>query len=118
MLDIHIKNLGTVAVLSLQGQFVIGQTEILYEAFQSLPAARSIVLDLGRISLIDAHGLGVMLQLREQAEANGTHFALMNVSNQLQEILRITRLDSVFRIDSEVGFFPRLVHPRRTPVAA
>lgn len=118
MLDIQIKNLGTVAVFSLQGQFVIGQTEILYEACQSLPAASSIVIDLERVSIVDAHGLGVMLQLREQAQARGTYFSLMNVSKQLQEILRITRLDSVFKIDSGVGFFPRLVHPRRTPVAA
>jgi anti-anti-sigma factor len=118
MLNVQAKNLGTVAVLSVQGQIVIGQTEILRNAFESLPAADSVILDLSRVSIVDAHGLGVMLQLRAQAEAEGVRFELMNVSKPLSRIFEITHLDSVFRINSCVDIFPRLVHPRRASVAA
>ena len=118
MLDVQVKNLGTVAILRLQGHFVIGQTEILHDVFRSLPQISSVILDLERVSIVDAHGLGVMLQLRGEAQAKGVSFALMNVSKPLREILEITHLNSVFQITAGAGFFPRLVHPHRAPVAA
>lgn len=118
MLNVQAKNLGAVAVLSLQGQIVIGQTDVLRNAFESLSPADSVILDLSRVSIVDAHGLGVMLQLRAQAEAEGVRFELMNVSSPLSKIFEITHLDSVFKIRSGIEIFPRLVQPRRTPVAA
>lgn len=98
MLKVQVKNLGSAAVLSLQGQIVIEQTEMLRDAVQSLPETSSLILDLSCVTLIDAHGLGVMLQLREQSHAKGVGFQLVNVSPPLREILRITRLDGVFQI--------------------
>ena len=118
MLNVQTKNLGTVAMLVIDGQIVIGQTDILREAFQSLPPTDSVVLDLSRVSIVDAHGLGVMLQLREQAEAEGIQFELMNVSKSLSRIFEITRLDTVFKINSSVEIFPRLVYSHRRSVAA
>lgn len=117
-LDVQVKNLGTVAIFRLQGHFVIGQTEILHDSFQTLSPTTSVILDLADVSIIDAHGLGVMLQLRQQAQARGICFALMNVSKPLREILEITHLDSVFQITTYTSFFPRLVYPHRRPVAA
>lgn len=118
MLNVHMKNLGSVAILSVHGQVVIGQTEILRNAVHSLPDTNALILDLQSVNIIDAHGLGVLLQLREQSLAKGMCFELMNVSKPLREILRITRLDSVFQINSGVQFFPRAVYTCRSPVAA
>jgi len=103
MLNVQVKNSGRVAVLSLQGEIVIEQTETLRDAVQSLPQASSVILDLSNVTLIDAHGLGVMLQLREQSQARGVGFQLMNVNTALREILQITRLDSVFQISYGVS---------------
>src|SRR5215211_7177450 len=96
MLNVQSKNLGTVSLLNLEGNFVVGETDGL----------RDVIQDLPHVSQVDAHGLGVMLQLREQAETRHMHFELMNVSDPLRELLQITRLDSVFQIRSEVEFFP------------
>ena len=98
MLNVQVKNLDRAAVLSLQGQIVIEQTEVLRDAVQSLPETSSVILDLSRVTLIDAHGLGVMLQLREQSQAKGVRFQLVNVSPPMREIFRITRLDGIFQI--------------------
>ena len=102
MLNIETKKLGTVAVLGLQGKIVIGQTETLRGAVQSLTQVNSIKLDLSRVSLIDAHGLGVLLQLREQTLAKGARFQLTNAGAALRDIMRLTRLDTVFQISSGV----------------
>ena len=110
MLKVHVKNLGTVAVLCLQGQIVNGETELLREAVLSLLEARlevnAVKVDLARVTTVDAGGLGVMLALREQMEAKGIGFELMNVTQWVNRVLEISRLDSVFRITSTVEFFP------------
>jgi anti-anti-sigma factor len=108
MLKLHTKDLGTAAVLCLEGQIVNGETEILQNVVESLPIRRSLVLDLSGVSIVDAHGLGVMLQLREQALARGMRCELMNVSKPLSVVLEITRLDSVFPITSAIEFFPHI----------
>ena len=113
MLKVHAKNLGNVAVLSLQGQIVIGETEVLRTAVQSLPAVSAVKLDLARVATIDAGGLGAMLELREQAESKGVRFELMNVTKQISRVFEITRLDTVFRITSGVKFFPGVARSER-----
>jgi anti-anti-sigma regulatory factor len=69
MLNLHAKKLGTVAVLSLQGQIVSAETQTLRSAVESLSDINEIELDLARVTTIDAGGLGVMLALREQLES-------------------------------------------------
>ena len=121
MLKVHVKNLETVAVLCLQGQIVNGETEILREAVHSqavVSGVSVVMLDLARVTTVDARGLGVMLELRERMHTKGIRFELMNVSKPLSRVLEITRLDSVFQITSGVEFFPAVSRDRRAPVAA
>jgi anti-anti-sigma factor len=118
MLNVEQKNLGMVSLLNLAGQVVIGETDALREVIQTLPASRSVILDLSQVTLVDAHGLGVMLQMRADAQARDMDFELMHVSDSLRELLRITRLDSVFHIKRDREFMPFASHPRRTLVAA
>jgi len=118
MLKVHAKNLGTVAILCLQGQIVNGETEILRNALHSLSEVSAVILDLGRVTTVDARGLGVMLELREQAEAKGIRFELMNVTKLVSRVLEVTHLDSVFQITSGVEFFPAVSRSQRASVAA
>ena len=118
MLKVHAKNLGTVAVLCLQGQIVNGETEILRNALHSISEVNAVILDLARVTTVDAGGLGVMLELREQAESKGIRFELMNVTKLVSRVLEVTRLDSVFEITSGMEFFPVVSRDRRAPASA
>jgi len=118
MLNIQRKNIGNVSLLNLDGNVVVGETDALHDAVQTLPSADSVVLDLSHVSLVDAHGLGMLLQLRAELEAKDTRFELMNVSSQLRELFRITRLDTVFQIRPEYEFFLLPAPARRSRVAA
>jgi anti-anti-sigma factor len=117
MLKIQAKNLERFTVLSLQGQIVTGETEPLRAAVQSLADARAVVLDLAQTTTIDAHGLGVLLQLREWTNRRGMRLELMNVSKPMRQIFEITRLDTVFHITSCVEFFPSVAERRHTIAA-
>ena len=100
MLKVHAKNLGTVAILCLQGRIVNGETTALRQAVDSQSDVSAVVLDLAGVNTIDAGGLGVMLELRQQTQAKGIHFKLMNVTKLVSRVLEITRLNSVFEITS------------------
>jgi len=113
MLKVHAKNLGTVAVLCLQGRIVKSETEMLRKTLHSLSEVRAVILDLARVTTIDAGGLGVMLELREQAESKGIRFELMNVSRLVSRVLKVTHLDSVFEVTSGVEFFPAVSRGRQ-----
>ena len=98
MLKVHTRNLGDVAILCLQGRLVSGETRALREAVHAQSNVDVLVLDLARVTAIDARGLGVMLELRRQSAVKGIRFKLMNVSKFTRRVLEITRLDSVFDI--------------------
>src|SRR5207253_4314894 len=115
MLKVRARNLGNVAFLCMQGQLVNGETEALRDAVHLQSDVRAVVLDLAQVNTVDAGGLGVMLELREQVQARGIGFKLMNVSKALARVLEVTRLDSVFEITSGVEFFPAI--SRRQPAS-
>jgi anti-anti-sigma factor len=121
MLNVQAKRLGSVAVLSLQGQVVNGETEILRDAVLSLSKSpfgiSAIKLDLARVTTVDAGGLGVMLTLREQAESKGIRFELVNVNKRISMVLKLTRLDSVFQVTSGIEFFPAVSRNQRAALA-
>ena len=116
MLKVHAAKLDDVMVLGLEGQIINGESEILRSAVQSAPD--DVILDFSNVKVVDAHGLGVLLQLREQALAKGVHFELINVSRRLYRIFEITRLNTVFEISPDVQFLPQVTYSQRMPVAA
>lgn len=118
MLKVHAKRSDSVEVLCLEGQIVNGDTETLRSAAQLISDASDIILDLSNVNLVDAHGLGVLLQLREHTLANGMRFELINVNANLSRVFEITCLNTVFEINSGVGFCPKPTYAPRLRVAA
>lgn len=101
MLKVQTQKLGDVTILRLGGRIEIGETIPLRNAVLSQSNASAVVLDLARVSGIDARGLGVLLELREWTQSKGIEFRLINVTKLLQQVLKITRLDSVFDISAQ-----------------
>ena len=98
MLKVHTTNFGSVAVLCVQGRIVLGETEVLRNAVLAQRKVNVVVLDLARVSMIDAGGLGLLLELRQQTESRDIEFRLKNVTNLVRQVLEITKLDRVFDI--------------------
>ena len=119
MLKVHAKKLDAIQVLCLEGRVVNGETEMLRHLVQVASGdTREIILDLSEVSVVDAHGLGVLLQLREQTLARGIHFELRNLSKPLYRLFEITRLNTVFEINAGVPYIPEFVYPLQVLVAA
>jgi anti-anti-sigma factor len=120
MLKVHTRKLGNVAVVSVQGRIVNGETASLRQEVDSQSRVNTVLLDLSRVSTIDASGLGLMLEMREETQSRGMRFKLMNVTNLVSRVLAVTKLDSVFEITPAAESMPALAHaraPRMMPYA-
>ena len=102
MLKIHTQKLGNVAILCLQGEVVIGDTDGLSEAVRSQSNASMVVLDFARVQIIDAKGLGLLLELRDFMRSRGIEFRLVNMNRLIQQVLNITRLNTVLEVSNEL----------------
>ena len=98
MLKVHTKKFGNVALVCVKGRIVAGDTEALRNEVLAQVNTSVVVLDLTHVNTIDAGGLGVMLELREQTELNGVEFRLEHVPQLVRRILEITKLDTVFKM--------------------
>ena len=117
MLEIYSQKFGDVTVLCLQGEVVIGETAILRNSIQSLSNIRAIVLDLNRVTRIDARGLGLLLELRERVQAQGIEFKLVNVPRLIRQVIELACLNSVFELSSRAEVLSMAARGRSTPVA-
>ena len=98
MLKVHTTNTPNLAVLCVQGRIVRGETEVLRDAVLAQQKVSVVMLDLARVSMIDAGGLSLLLELRQHTESRGIEFRLKNVTKLVRQVLEITRLDTVFDI--------------------
>jgi anti-anti-sigma factor len=93
MLRVTVEDFGEVVVLRCAGKIVHGdETSILCSAVHQ--ESRNIVLDLTEIDAIDAAGVGALASL----QAAGVYLKLVNPTRRVREILKVTKLDSIFEI--------------------
>ena len=102
MLKVEAEKLGTVTILHFEGRIVSGiSTKILRESVINQTGANTLILDFAHVDLIDAGGLGALLELREWTQLTAIEFKLVNVIRRVRQVFEITRLDCVFDINSE-----------------
>jgi anti-sigma B factor antagonist len=59
-----------------------------------------VIVDLSAVDFMDSQGLAALLRARQEAEASGRGLRLEGVPSRVLKLLRLTRLESVFTIDS------------------
>ena len=93
MLTVTVKESDDGVVLQCQGRIVRGdETAILCAAVRQ--ERRNVTLDLTRVDAIDAAGVGALVSL----QASGIYLTLLNPTEQVREVLKVTQLESIFEI--------------------
>lgn len=90
-----------VTVLNFEGDITIGQgTSILRQETRRLikEGRINIILNLADVRYIDSSGLGEMVSALTASGREGGTIVLLNVSQNVRELLRVTKLVTVFRI--------------------
>lgn len=70
---------------------------------------KAIILDCTRTSHIDSSALGVLFTLNKTAIACGAQLVLVGCSADIEELLRLTRLDGVFARAASVADAKRML---------
>lgn len=88
-------------LLHLEGTFTFDTHGIFKEATTELLQAgglRTIVLELSRVSYMDSAALGMLLLLRERAEARGMKVVLSRPTAMVHSILQVVQFGRLFEI--------------------
>ena len=73
-----------------------------------LPETKSLVLDLTDVNHMDSSGLGTVVGLYVSAKRQRCTLKLINLSQRLQDLFRITKLAAVFEGHEEfLGYAPK-----------
>lgn len=96
---------GDAAIVQCSGKLIAGLTGLLRDEVKSLiPQSRRIVLDLTELTQMDSMGLGTILSLYVSAKASGCTLILINLSQRVRDLLRITNVWSVLEVYGENTF--------------
>jgi anti-sigma B factor antagonist len=90
-----------VTILDLKGRLRVGGNALaLHRSIRSLVLEKKtlIILNLAGVSFIDSCGLGELVASQVSIENKGGEIKLIGLTDQLRELLRATRLLTVFDI--------------------
>lgn len=96
-----------VAIVDLSGRFTLGDAAgVIRSCVKSLVDGghRNILLNLADVTHMDsAAGLGELIGSYQLVKKNGGDLKLLNAQKSVADVLRITRLDTVFKIYGDEG---------------
>ena len=102
-LSLEIRVTNDVTVVSCRGRIVYDEAATLSEKLaELLPHSRQLVLELSGVKMMDGAGLGELVVLLMWAQANQGTILLAAPNRRVHELLKLTRLASVFEIHPRV----------------
>ena len=91
-------------VIRCHGRLVAGSTDVLATAVHGLiPGSKRIILNLADLKHTDSMGLGTLVRLYVSAKSGGSSLELMHLSKQIQHLLGLTNMFSIFTVIGENG---------------
>ncbi|MFA6121983.1 MAG: STAS domain-containing protein [Sideroxydans sp.] len=92
---------GNTATLALDGRFDFHSQREFRTAYLPLlddAAVKTIQIELGRVIYIDSSALGLLMLIRERAEASGKTITLCNPTETVRKIFKIANFDKLFKM--------------------
>jgi anti-sigma B factor antagonist len=90
---------GDATIVQCTGKLTAGLTGILRDEVKRLiPGSKKIVLDLTDLTQMDSMGLGTIVGLYVSAKASGTTLILINLSQRVRDLFRITNVWSILEV--------------------
>jgi anti-sigma B factor antagonist len=98
------RTINDVTVLDLEGNLALNENARFRKHISgSIDAgARKLIVNMARVKYMDSSGLGELISCYTTLQRLNGHVKLLHLSDRLQYLLAITKLDSVFEtFDSE-----------------
>jgi anti-anti-sigma factor len=98
MLQLAIQHSREVTTIWCRGGIVLGGRLNLLKVAIFSQTSPEVMLDLSRVNLIDAAGLGALVDLHKRFHCASRKMEVRDPTSFVCHVLRITRLDTVFHI--------------------
>jgi len=98
MLKVDIQSAPPVATLVCSGRIVLGVEAETLRCMATSRSERHLLLELSRISRIDAAGLGVLVELHRWAQQRSATLTIANPSPPAHKLIALTGLDRVLHL--------------------
>ncbi len=96
-LELHLVRSADEIAVICSGRINADTRDLLAEEVRALiPETKQIVLDLSRVSYLDSSGLGTLVGLYISARKSGRILKLINLTDRVADLLRITKIASIF----------------------
>jgi len=93
---------GDATIVRCSGKLTAGFTGILRDEVKRLiPQSKKIVLDLTDLTQMDSMGLGAIVGLYVSAKSSGCTLILINLSQRVRDLFRITNVWSILEVYGE-----------------
>lgn len=98
-MSIKVKESYNALVIELKGKLVGGPlssefSQLLYDNLDK--GKKNVVVDIGGLSFVNSSGLGILISGLTSMRKNGGDLKLANVSNKIEGLLSITKLNQIF----------------------
>jgi anti-sigma B factor antagonist len=98
-MKIKINYIDEIAVLTIDGRININSAKLIETVGQMLDEGRAkIIVDMRNVDFVDYNGLSVLAITYKNALNNNSAMKLCSISLNIQELLRVVKLDDVFEI--------------------
>ena len=117
-LKANTTSIAGIIVVYLSGAILFGEESASLRALLKdlLNESRYIVIDLGEVTHIDSGGLGTLVASYVSARKSGGNIKLANLGSRPSEVLKITKLVSVFEVfdktEDAIASFNRAAYAR------
>ena len=89
---------GRISVIKLGGELDVGRRDEIEAALRLPPGARSVLLDFGGVTYADSSTLGVLVRLRNEAQAQRVKLAIVTGSRQFARLVEYAGLAELLAI--------------------
>ena len=104
-MKVNISEKEGIVVIKLSGQLMGGSDalKINDDLFDLLEKGKNrIVIDLEEVSWVNSSGLGILIGMITRVRKESGDLKLANISEKIREILKVTKLESIFEVHSSV----------------
>jgi anti-anti-sigma factor len=98
MVHVAIQHSDEVTTIWCKGRLVLGDDLHRFKVTTFSQNTHEVMLDLSRVNVIDAAGLGAVVDLHKRFQRADRQIKLMDPTRFVSHVFRITRLDTVFDI--------------------
>jgi len=102
----HIEQENGLVVIQLVGSLISNQQfeELQNELdFHYNDEGLKLVLDLSKMEYMNSTGLGVLIHIFTQIRNNGGEVVLVNIPENINKLLLITKLNSIFNVEDTLA---------------